>query len=154
MPSFFTFQTGDSSRAPAPNDSSPLLGRFRAVPVQAHRNSLLGRRRSLVWGNVFGALGGGADSDDSEDEEDGIRGVRGWGRLMRDLWLEPKQVAVARAVERWWRRWGLLVVLPAALVSLPSHDLSRRGMSGVEVEDSKGTEQKGTVRRTRVSSIC
>lgn len=115
MPSFFAFQTGDSSRAPAPTDSSPLLGRFRAVPGQAHRNSLLSRRRSLVWGSVFGPLGSEADSESSGDEEVGIRGVRKWARLMRDLWLEPKQVAVSRAVERWWRRWWLLVGLPAVL---------------------------------------
>jgi hypothetical protein len=115
MPSFFTFQTGDSTRAT--NDSSPLLGRFRAVP-NAHRNSLLGRRRSILgvgYGSVFGAIGG-AESDDSEDE-DGNRGWRRWGRLMRDLWVEPKQGAVARAVERWWWRWVVLVVMPDALVS-------------------------------------
>jgi len=36
---------------------------------------------------------------------------------MRDLWIEPKQQAVTRAVERWWVRWVVLAVLPAALVS-------------------------------------
>jgi hypothetical protein len=37
--------------------------------------------------------------------------------LMRDLWLEPKQAVVTKAVERWWNRWFVLAVLPAALVS-------------------------------------
>lgn len=38
-----------------------------------------------------------------------------WGRWVRDVWMEPKQHAVARAVERFWRRWLVLVILPAAL---------------------------------------
>ena len=68
-------------------------------------------------------MGGGADSDNSEDEEDSMTGMKKWGRLIRDLWLEPKKVAIARAVERWWRRWALLVVLPAVLVSSSCHSL-------------------------------
>jgi hypothetical protein len=122
MPSFFNFQVGDSSRAPNPNDSSPLLGRFRAVP---QRNSVIGRRTSigrglgLAYGSVFGGLDGGEDSEDGEDE--GVGGGAGWTawrRWGRDLWMEPKQAAVAKAVNRWYSRWAVLVVLPAALVSL------------------------------------
>jgi len=127
MASFFNFQTGDSSRAL--NDTSPLLGRFRAVPDaqrQGRRHSLLGRKRSigrglgLAYGSVFGGIGAG--SDDDSDDEDGA--LKSWGRGIRDLWMEPKQSAVARAVDRWWSRWALLAVLPAALVSA-SEELSR-----------------------------
>jgi hypothetical protein len=130
MPSFFNFQTGDSSRAPT--DSSPLLGRFRAVPDaqrRAQRNSLSllgawdGRRRSLgrglgFYGGTFARLGGGGDGEGEDEDGERENVVVGWGRWMRDLWIEPKQQAVARAVERWWVRWVVLAVLPAALVSV------------------------------------
>jgi hypothetical protein len=125
MPSFFDFQQGNEGRGPT-NDSSPLLGRFRAVPDaprRSHRNSvgLLGGfpfARSLErgYGSVFGSLGGEDGSDDDVDGED-IGAMRRWGRTQRDLWLEPKQAAVARIVNRWWSRWAVLVILPAALVS-------------------------------------
>lgn len=146
--SFFAFQTGDSSRAPAPSDSSPLLGRFRAVPDQhrARRNSFfntIGRRRSYY--GVFGSSStrdedSGTDTDGDEDSLSGGGGgwakvrrgarrvnrrVKGMGRLMRDLWLEPKQGSVANVVERWWWRGVVLVGLPAALVRCysPTHSV-------------------------------
>lgn len=119
MPSFFTFQTGDSSRALS--DSSPLLGRFRAVPDSRSRRASLLRRRSAVWGYGYGAAAFGSltslGTSDDRGESEGGR-VKGWGRNLRDLWLEPKSGMVARAVERWWWRWLLLVGLPAVLVSL------------------------------------
>ncbi|CAK7239367.1 MAG: hypothetical protein STHCBS139747_000797 [Sporothrix thermara] len=37
------------------------------------------------------------------------------GRHMRNLWLTPKNATVRRAVDRWWSRWTLLVILPALL---------------------------------------
>lgn len=37
------------------------------------------------------------------------------GRHLRNLWLTPKNATVRRAMDRWWSRWALLVVLPAAL---------------------------------------
>jgi hypothetical protein len=95
-----------------------LLGRFRAVPDT--------RRRSRSGSGLFGTFNAsrlrqdlfGPESENGDGEsEDGERGLRGWGTRMRDLWLEPKQVAVRRAVDRWWSRWAMLVVLPAALVS-------------------------------------
>jgi len=114
MPSFFDFQVGDSSRAPNNNDSSPLLGRFRAVPQRGSvgRRRSFGRGLGLAYGTVFGVL----DGEDSEDGDE--EGVLSWKRWVKDLWMEPKQGAVARAVNRWWSRWTVLVVLPAALVSL------------------------------------
>ncbi|KAI0882134.1 uncharacterized protein GGS22DRAFT_48216 [Annulohypoxylon maeteangense] len=87
----------------------------------------------------------GMDSDDDEDDGDdddmdngngngdrngngrGLgyaarRAVRTWRRFarvsrrsVRDLWVAPKQTAVKRVVESWWRRWGVLVFLPATL---------------------------------------
>ncbi len=127
MPSFFAFQQGTESRAPV-SESSPLLGRFRAVPDAQRRarrsnsNSLLG---SLTGGRGFGGryslVFGNADDNDS-DEGDLVDGedmsaLKRWGRVQRDLWLEPKQVAVAKVVDKWWTRWAVLAVLPAALVS-------------------------------------
>ena len=123
MPSFFAFQQGTESRGPA-NDSSPLLGRYRAVPnVQrhgrrSHRNSLIG---SLTGGRGFGygAVFGDAEDSDEGDllEREDTGALRRWGRTQRDLWLEPRQAAVGKLVEKWWSRWTVLAALPAALVS-------------------------------------
>jgi hypothetical protein len=124
MPSFFNFQQGSESRGQA-TDSSPLLGRFRAVPdVQrlgrrnSHRNSLLG---SFAAGRGFGYGGVFGDGDDSDEGDllrnEDVGALRRWGRTQRDLWLEPKQAAVGKLVDKWWSRWAVLVILPATLVS-------------------------------------
>ena len=123
MPSFFAFQQGSESRG-STNDSSPLLGRFRAVPNsqrngrRSHRNSLLG---SWAGGTYNAILGLGSEDDFSaqddlpDGEEAGV--LRRWVQRLRDLWLEPKQAVVGRAVNKWWSRWSLLMGLPAVLVS-------------------------------------
>lgn len=101
----------------------------------------------------YGALVFGSESDSEDDDEDGGEDDRNSGdnsndnngrgysaavrrtsrilrrvaRLMRrnirDLWVAPRQTAVKRVVERWWSRWGVLVFLPAALVSSQSRFL-------------------------------
>ena len=71
-------------------------------------------------------FGGSGLGDDGEDEDDRGR-LRRWGSWQRDLWLEPKQSAVARVVDKWWRRWGVLVVLPAALVSWTVLEKKKKG---------------------------
>ncbi|CAG8958432.1 hypothetical protein HYFRA_00011109 [Hymenoscyphus fraxineus] len=136
MPSFFDFQQGrDSHRATS--ESSPLLGRFRAVP-DTHRS---GRRRNSllpnlgsglgIYGGLFGAsreglVDGGSELDSSDDEE-GV--LRRWTRNSKDIWLEPKQAAVARVVDKWWTRWAVLIVMPAALavawcaIPIPKYEL-------------------------------
>ncbi|CAK7206542.1 hypothetical protein SEUCBS139899_009338 [Sporothrix eucalyptigena] len=43
------------------------------------------------------------------------RSVYRVGRHLRNLWLTPKNATVRRAVDRWWSRWALLVVVPAVL---------------------------------------
>jgi hypothetical protein len=123
MPSFFTFQQGADPRRPT-YDSSPLLGRFRAVP-RTHRNSSIlsfsptGRGLGIGYGSLFtSADGDGEDRDDGDDEETADKGLlKRLGTAMRDIWLEPKQAVVARVVRRWWARWFILAVLPALLVS-------------------------------------
>lgn len=74
-----------------------------------------------------------SDSEDYDsDEEEGAGAGWRWrlrrlsprkvARVVRknvqDLWVAPRQNAVKKVVESWWRRWGLLVFLPAGLVSL------------------------------------
>jgi hypothetical protein len=130
MPSFFTFQQGTESGTRI-SDASPLLGRFRAVPGER------GRRHSASkpgHGGLFGSYGatfaramlgdesGGEDDDapggmaGDEDEHLGALGrVRRW---VMDVWVKPQQGTVRRLVEPWWSRWAVLVVLPAAIVSL------------------------------------
>ncbi|KAH6669221.1 hypothetical protein B0J14DRAFT_517279 [Halenospora varia] len=124
MPSFFTFQQGNDPRG-ATNDSSPLLGRFRAVP-DAQRHSRRSRGNSLLpslggglgfgtaYHSVFGH-GGEDDSDEGDSDDEGEGVIRRLARTSKDLWLEPKQAAVGRVVDKWWTRWAVLAVMPAAL---------------------------------------
>lgn len=76
------------------------------------------------------------EGDDGDDEDEGdnggsevfppgrnrpprvVRWLRRWGKRLNDTWVNPKAGAVRRTVDLWWSRWGVLVVLPAALVSL------------------------------------
>jgi hypothetical protein len=135
MPSFFNFQQG--SRENYATDSSPLLGRFRAVPDaqrigrrNSQRNSLFGSfaaSRRFGYASVFG---GGDDSDEGDLlENEDIGALRRFTRTQRDLWLEPKQAAVGKLVDKWWSRWAVLVILPAALavgwcaLPFPQYDL-------------------------------
>jgi hypothetical protein len=67
------------------------------------------------------------DDGDEDDEDDGgmglvsgrMRGLRRWWKRVDDTWVNPKAGAVRRAVDVWWSRWGVLVVLPASLVGCP-----------------------------------
>ncbi|EKD18185.1 uncharacterized protein L3040_007645 [Drepanopeziza brunnea f. sp. 'multigermtubi'] len=138
MPSFFAFQQGTESRAPA-SESSPLLGRFRAVPDaqrQARRSSshgLLGNFTGRNFGGRYSLVFGNADSDDSDEGSllggEDMGALKRWARTQRDLWLEPKQAVVAKVVDKWWTRWTVLAILPAALavawcaLPFPKYDL-------------------------------
>jgi hypothetical protein len=133
MPSFFQFTQGTESRVRLNTDSSPLLGRFRAVPPRPElgrrRSSQLGLLSSYGRGSIHVGYGAilaelGDDSSDSdeelEDEEDAGRGMILWRRSMKrfvDLWVEPRQSTVRKVVDVWWSRYAVLVVLPAVLVS-------------------------------------
>lgn len=59
------------------------------------------------------------DFYDSDEEQVGCfeRAGKTVARNVQDLWVAPQQNAVRRVVESWWRRWGLLIFLPAGLVS-------------------------------------
>ncbi|KAK3336690.1 hypothetical protein B0T19DRAFT_47007 [Cercophora scortea] len=69
--------------------------------------------------------GDGEEDEEEENEayyrEEGKRvqlmlcRVRRGVRRLRDVWVEPKAVAVSRVLDLWWSRWGVLVVLPALL---------------------------------------
>ncbi|TDZ20255.1 Uncharacterized protein Cob_v006645 [Colletotrichum orbiculare MAFF 240422] len=129
MPSFFQFTQGNESRSRLTSDSSPLLGRFRAVPQQAdapgrrRRSSTLGlfsnNRGSVHVG--YGALlsAAGLNNDDNGagtglEWEELSFWQRSWRKIV-DVWVEPTQAAVKRVVDVWWSRYGVLVVMPAAL---------------------------------------
>jgi hypothetical protein len=140
MPTLFQFTQGTESRARFHPDSSPLLGRFRAVPRPD-----LGRRRSShglfssLRGSVHAGYGsvlssgfglGGENNDDSDSdsgsdgslfEEDVPRWQIWWRWTVKkafDLWIEPRQAPVKRVVDKWWSRYGVLVGMPALLVGL------------------------------------
>lgn len=106
MPSFFSFEQGNESRA-RHTDASPLLGRYRAVPTTNRRGSLglLTRaswRNSVHVGHGYGALlaaglgggdggggngngNGGSSSDDDDDTDADRMGDEGRSRLV--AWL-------------------------------------------------------------------
>lgn len=145
MPSFFQFTQGTESRVRLTSDSSPLLGRFRAVPSSAphhhhhhhHGQRRISRQRSQLgllangrgsvhvgYGAFLGTEGNGhANDEDDEDDDSSDDGVersaweRWWKRWVMDVWVHPRQLAVKRIVEKWYSRYGLLVLLPALLVS-------------------------------------
>ncbi len=129
MPDFFAFTQGTETNRTS--DASPLLGRFRAVPQRRNSHGAgagAGWRGSVHVG--YGALlareledeadqdSSGREDDSSDDVGDAgaRRFLRRRMRRLRHLWVSPKSGAVKRAVDRWWNRWLLLVVLPAMLV--------------------------------------
>ncbi|RTE70392.1 hypothetical protein BHE90_015217 [Fusarium euwallaceae] len=155
MPSFFQFTQGSESRV-RPNDSTPLLGRFRAVPprpgVVPRRHSQLGLLSSSAAFNNRGSvhiLGYGAvpssavaaelahiDDAGSTTSSDGLEDERtawerAWQRWVLDIWVDPRQSAVKRVVDKWWSRYGFLVLMPALLavawcsIPFPQYSLRR-----------------------------
>ncbi|KJZ77387.1 hypothetical protein HIM_03111 [Hirsutella minnesotensis 3608] len=140
MSSFFQFTQGTESHS-RPSDSSPLLGRFRAVPPRpglgtsatGHRYGQLG-----ILSDRLAANGGGrgsvhvgygaliaAELEAAQEEEDvneqavqpdlGRSWVHFWRAYFLDLWVAPRHSAVKKMVDGWWSRYALLVGLPAVL---------------------------------------
>jgi hypothetical protein len=66
----------------------------------------------------YGWVGNEIDAHDGRLRE--AENVSPWQRLwlkyVTHLWVNPKQGAVKRVVDKWWSRYGLLVFLPALLV--------------------------------------
>ncbi|KAM3533003.1 hypothetical protein MY4038_003722 [Beauveria bassiana] len=159
MASFFQFTQGSESRV-QPADSSPLLGRFRAVPPRPEfglrRNSQLGLLSDSLaagrgsvhvgYGALIAAHLGDSDSEDECIRHDGRLELREnatvWDRLWQkgviDLWVEPRQSAVKKVVDRWWSRYGLLVLMPAILaivwcaIPFPQYPLPRDDDGGLQ----------------------
>lgn len=144
MPSFFQFTQGTESRV-RPNDSTPLLGRFRAVPPRPSQLGLpsstsaafenRGSVHILGYGAVVASsavaaelahlddAGSTTSSDGLEDERTAWE--RAWQRWVLDIWVDPRQSAVKRVVDKWWSRYGLLVLMPALLVCFDIWSLCR-----------------------------
>lgn len=75
----------------------------------------------MGYGALVAAQLSGEDLNDAIDDDDYDDDASMWERIWQgwvmDLWVHPRQIAVKRMVDRWWSRYGLLVFLPAALVS-------------------------------------
>ncbi|GKT64582.1 conserved fungal protein [Colletotrichum tofieldiae] len=155
MPSFFQFTQGNESGTRLTSDASPLLGRFRAVPQQSdvsgrrRRSSTLGLFAANNRGSVhvgYGALlsASGLEGYDNDGTRSDWEDLSAWERTWRkisDVWVEPKQSAVKGVVDVWWSRYGVLVLMPAALAiawcaipfptySFPGEDDDDRGDLG------------------------
>lgn len=113
MPSFFSFEQGNESRA-RHTDASPLLGRYRAVPTApsaSNRRGSLGLSTRASWrnsvhvGHGYGALlaagledGGGrgshshsnSSSDDDDEYEDDAERMADEGRSRLVRWCRKK----------------------------------------------------------------
>ena len=130
MPSFFDFNEGTETGARLGQDSTPLLGRFRAVP---DRNNSLRQKQSV--GDLFSNFAGGSlgygglwrtRSNTTEPEQDDWTtdaelDLSGLGKVMRsikEVWIKPERRAVGWVLDRWWLRWLVMVGLPALIVSL------------------------------------
>jgi lipopolysaccharide/colanic/teichoic acid biosynthesis glycosyltransferase len=61
-----------------------------------------------------------ADDDDTDSdydlEDDRSLWQRLWQRWVLDIWVDPRQSAVKRVVDKWWSRYAFLVLMPALLV--------------------------------------
>lgn len=113
MPTFFSFEQGSESRSRFPTtDTSPLLGRFRAVPSQprttaassSNRRGSLGLLTRASWrnsvhiGHGYGALisaglgnNNDGDGDDQDDDDDDLllledESEARWVRWLRRRW--------------------------------------------------------------------
>lgn len=126
MPSFFDFQQGTERPSNLHDSSAPLLGRFRAVPntKKRARGGSVSHLFGSGYGSIVSTLTGGLVGHDSEAEDDEDSNAqeegntwRVWRKSIRDLWIRPQQGAVRRCCDKWYSRWGSLVVLPAAIVS-------------------------------------
>jgi hypothetical protein len=133
MPSFFTFTEGTESSTRLGQDAA-LLGRFRAVPAHANGNASANASRAGTsvgdilsgFGSVgYGSLwrtrsgessGEGPESEWGDDGDEAPRALVRAARVVRDLWIEPKGRVVKAVVRRWWARWLVMGVLPAAIV--------------------------------------
>lgn len=142
MPTFFSFEQGNETQTRHPNDTSPLLGRYRAVPRhpdgRGNRRGSLGLQTHESWrGSVHVGYGAtallatglgledtGDDTDGDDDDYDDFDHDRrkrlvAWcnkrWKGINDLWITPTQGAVRRLTSVWYSRWFVLVVLPAAL---------------------------------------
>ena len=141
-------QGSSDSRSLPPSETESLrFGRFRAIPLHLQQQQQQQQRRSrgdlftvfpessTLTRPLLSGVGGGSGrkngwgygaidisrnkcvgrgDDNDEEEEDGVD-ERWW--LDRVL-ISPRKKTVVWMMERWYRRWGVLVVLPAGIVSL------------------------------------
>ena len=86
------------------------------------------------YGAIAREEGGVSEEDDDDDEGDEDvtgdgcwRGLRRMARRMKNTWVDPKAGVVRGLVDVWWTRWGVLVLLPACLVSFSFDAWRERG---------------------------
>lgn len=128
MPSFFNFQEDAESGGPV-NETTPLLGRFRAVPNTNRslgKNSFTRRISPELSGfklqsadylniHINAARRFSHESCASGAKDPGR--LKRCGKILKNLLLEPEPKTVRKFVEQWWSRWVVLIILPSALVS-------------------------------------
>ncbi|GJC85067.1 uncharacterized protein ColLi_07905 [Colletotrichum liriopes] len=147
MPSFFQFTQGNESGTRLTSDASLCLQ--SDVSGRRRRSSTLGLFAANNRGSVhvgYGALlsASGLEGYDNDGTRSDWEDLSAWERTWRkisDVWVEPKQSAVKGVVDVWWSRYGVLVLMPAALAiawcaipfptySFPGEDDDDRGDLG------------------------
>lgn len=71
-----------------------------------------------LWRSRSGESLGQGDGDVVDGLDDDRSLLQVWGKGISDIWLQPQQSSVKKLLDRWWRRWFILVVVPASIVSL------------------------------------
>ncbi|KAL7275492.1 hypothetical protein RUND412_001550 [Rhizina undulata] len=125
MPSFFHFQQGSDTRSLPSETESLRYGRFRAFPAAKRAVGSIfealgldgsdlpvnegSRSRHTDYGSIRISSRDGRSSDEEEEEKD----ERWW---LDRIFISPRRPMVEKMIETWWRRTGVLVLLPAGIV--------------------------------------
>ncbi|POS86570.1 hypothetical protein EPUL_002074, partial [Erysiphe pulchra] len=148
MPSFFNFQEDAESGGPV-NETTPLLGRFRAVPNTNRsfgKNSYTHRipqefsgfgKQSVSSLNIHINSTRRYSHDSCASGVKDLGRLKRWGKILKSLLLEPEPKTVRNFVEKWWSRWVILIILPSVLavawcaIPFPKYELSENSISSI-----------------------
>ncbi|KAI6251104.1 hypothetical protein HI914_00289 [Erysiphe necator] len=148
MPSFFNFQQDAESGGPV-NETTPLLGRFRALPntnqspgmssygyqISAELFDARKKKRGYLNIHINNSRRYSLDSCTSGAED--LERLKRWRNILKNSVLEPKPKTISKIAERWWSRWIVLIILPSTLsvawcaIPFPKYELSEDSINSI-----------------------